>query len=268
MSGEEVRFSCTVLNGMNKQGIIRPDSFGYYVQPLGGLNVFNSAGDHYDYEGAKNLFESSSAFMRRVSTGCLKAEEGHPVRLPGMTDEAFIQRVMKIDETRVCAHIAEIWLDFDNVRDRDGNKVIAIMGKIKPYDNLLGQSLKGSYDNPKEDVCFSIRAFTTDRRIGGVLRRTLVDVITFDRVTEPGIAFARKFHSPSLEAISHSFSMESISGTTVSVSKGLIESAMENNRKIYRGLAMESSIIKPVDLYRSLGWDTSDLSKHGYMAWR
>lgn len=267
MTKEEVRFACTVLSGMNKQGILRPDEFGYYTQPLGGLNVFNSAGDHYDYEGAKNLFESSSAFMRRVSTACLKSEEGHPVRQPGQTDESFIQRVMRIDENRVCAHISEIWLDFDNVRDKDGNKVIAIMGKVKPNDSNFGNALKGSYDNPKEDVCFSIRAFTTDRRIGGVTRRTLVDIITFDHVVEPGIAFARKYHSPSLETINHKLSLESVDGTSVNVSKNLMDRVIANSQRTFRGLSMESTIIKPADLYRSLGWDTSDLAKHGYMAW-
>lgn len=263
---EEVRFACTVLNGLNKQGILRPDENGYYTQPLGGLNVFNSAGDHYDYDGAKNLFESSSAFMRRVSTSCLKAEEGHPVRTPGQSDQAFIQRVMQIDINRVCAHIASVWLDFDNVKDSEGNKVIAIMGKVLPNASNFGVALKASYDNPKEDVCFSIRAFTTDKRIGGVTRRTLVDIITFDHVVEPGIAFARKYNSPSLESYPNKLALESIGSTSMNVSKGLLDTAMRDcNRS--KGLAMESAFIRPADLYRSLGWDTSGLEKHGYMAW-
>ena len=71
MASNTIRFSCTSLQGTNKKGILTKDEHGYYSQPIGGLNVMNSAGMYYTYQGAKNLFEESSAFMRRVRRGAL-----------------------------------------------------------------------------------------------------------------------------------------------------------------------------------------------------
>ena len=190
MLQQNVRFTCSVLNGTGKAGKLPRDEFGYYTQPIGGLNVFNSAGDYYPYESAKHLFQSSSAFMRRINSGCLKSEEGHPKPLPGQSMESFAQRVMSIDEKNVCAHIAEVYLDFDNVKDKNGKPIIAIMGKVKP-SGPYGAALEESFNNPKEEVCFSIRAFTDDVRIAGIKQRNLLEVVTFDHVTEPGISSAR-----------------------------------------------------------------------------
>lgn len=176
-----VNFTCTTLQGSNKKGILPRDSDGYYTLPVGALNVFNSAGEFYTYESSKELFTSSSAFMRRVKTGCLKGECGHPKPLPNQSMESFAQRVLSIDEKNVCAHFSEIWLDFDSVKDATGKSVIAIMAKVAPA-GPVGPALQKSFDNPKEEVCFSIRAFTEDRKIGGVKQRTLREIVTFDNV--------------------------------------------------------------------------------------
>ena len=253
MSQPRVQFTCSVLSGTGKAGKLPKDEYGYYTQPIGGLNVFNSAGDYYPYESAKHLFQNSSAFMRRISSGCLKSELGHPSPLPGQSMESFAQRVMTIDPKNVCAHIAEVWLDFENVKDKNGKPIIAMMGKIKP-SGPHGAQLEESYNNPKEDVCFSIRAFTNDTRISGIKQRELLEVVTWDgNVVEPGIAQARKYYSPSLEAYSEAkFTKESI----------------ENAIKPIPGLAMESSIIKPITLFKMMGWDHTFLDENPkFMTW-
>ena len=247
----QVRFTCSVLSGTGKEGKLPKDQYGYYTQPIGGLNVFNSAGDYYPYESAKHLFQNSSAFMRRISSGCLKSELGHPKPLPGQSMESFAQRVMTIDEKNVCAHIAEVYLDFDNVKDKNGRPIIAMMGKIKP-SGPHAAALERSYDNPKEDVCFSIRAFTDDQRINGIKQRNLLEVVTYDFVGESGIAEARRYYSPSLESLSESrFTKE----------------AMSNAVKPIAGMAMESSIIKPVTLFKMMGWDSQFLEDPKFMNW-
>ena len=53
-----VRFECTTLG--TRSGVLKPDKDGYYIMPVGGLNVFNSAGQYYAYDKAKALFEESS----------------------------------------------------------------------------------------------------------------------------------------------------------------------------------------------------------------
>ncbi len=201
MTPNSVRFTCTTLAGTGKSGVLPKDEHGYRTQPIGGLNCFNSAGEFYTATQARNLFERSSSFMRRVSGGTLKGEEGHPRKEPGMSGEDYLRRVMTIYEDKVCAHFSDIWLDFDSVKDATGRPVIAIMGKVKGAGPLAA-SLEAAYENPREDVCFSVRAFTADKRIGGVNNRTLVEVVTFDRVNEPGIATSRKYRSPSLEGLS------------------------------------------------------------------
>lgn len=248
----QVQFTCTVLKGSGKTGKLPQDEYGYYTMPIGGLNCYNSAGEYYPYQAAKELFETSSAFMRRMQTGCLKSEEGHPKQQPGQTLESYIQRVMSIEENNVCAHIAEVFLDFDQVKDKNGRPIVAIMGKVKPA-GPHGDALQKSFDNPKEEVCFSIRAFTEDKRITGINQRRLVEIVTFDHVTEPGIATARKWHSPALESLNDTtFSRDNI---------------MSAIKPVRNGISMESGFIQPVDLFKALGWDTSRFEQPLYTKW-
>lgn len=247
-----VRFTCTTVLG-NKKGIIVPDDDGYYTQPIGGLNVYNSVGEFYTYQGARQLFESSSAFMRRIKSACLKSEEGHPKPLPGQSYESYAQRIMSIDEKNVCAHIGEVWLDFDNVKDINGKPMIAIMGKVRPA-GPYGDPLKKSYDNGKEDVCFSIRAFTDDRFIGGIKERALKEIITWDRVTEPGIAIARKYNSPALEDYGCEFTKEQL------------YNALTNNT--YQGIAQENSRGMGIELFQALGWEFDKSDVPSWAKWK
>lgn len=254
MSMRDVRFTCTTLKGginKGKKGILKPNADGYYVMPIGGLNVWNSAGEYYVYEGAKQLFEQSSSFMRRVSSGCLKSEEGHPQPLPNQSMESFANRVMKIDEKNVCAHIASVYLDFNSVLDANGRPIVAIMGEIKPA-GPHGDALAESFQNPKEEICFSIRAFTNDNRVGGVNQRTLAEIVTFDRVTEPGIATSRKYHSPALESF---------------VETRFTQEAMVKATTPMAGIAMESNILAPQSLFKMMGWSTDHMQDPSYLKW-
>lgn len=237
----EVFFTSTALAGIGKKGILTPDADGYYTMPVGGLDVFNSTGDFYTLAGAKELFnpEYDSSFQRRISSGCLYGEMGHPKMLPGQSMDSYIQRVMSIEETRWAAHFHSVWLDYENVRDKDGKRVVAIMAKLKPA-GAFGPSLEQALANPKQDVCFSIRAFTEDKWVGKIKYRTLAQIVTFDMVTEPGINFARKFNSPALESL-----------TNVQVQKHDFDSirAQKGNT------AMESTVASTMELFKNVGWD-------------
>ena len=198
-----VRFTSTKLNGTGKRGILKPDANGYYEMVIGGLNAFNSAGEYYTLQGAQKLFEESSIFMRRVKNGCLKGEVGHPKKTPGMTNQDYVNRILTIDEKNVCCHFKEVWLDpeFGKRNPSMGNTgLTAIMALVKPA-GPKGDSLQASLDNPDENVCFSIRAFTIDQYVRGVNNRMLDSIICFDHVAEPGIAIASKYSAPSLESL-------------------------------------------------------------------
>ena len=212
----QVKFSATKLP-VGKKGIIKPDENGYYTQNLGALNVFNSASEFYDLEGAKILFEESSSFMRKVRNGCVKPELGHPKKLPGMTDDQYLSRVFRIEETNTCAHISDVWLDYVNGKNLGQGNIVLIMGKVKPA-GPFGYVLKEAYENGPENVCFSIRSITKDYYDRGTKIKVLDIILNFDYVTEPGIFSSTKWMSPSLEDIS-----------SLVITKPVIQSMINNN---------------------------------------
>jgi hypothetical protein len=214
------------------------------------LNVFNSSNQFYDYEQAKHLFEESGAFMRRIKRAALRGEYGHPVPPPRdpdpskqrMLDEEFARRCMTIRELNVCCHHMRLWLDYDSVKDKQGNPVISIMSEVAP-NGPLGHVLEKQLQNPHENVCFSIRAFTNNSYMRGIEVRVLREVVTFDYVNEPGIATAEKYFSPALE-----------DNTNYNFSRSLLEDALFKQRPA--GISMESTIISGESLFESLNWAT------------
>lgn len=257
-----IRFSMTPLAGINKTGVINKDANGRYRIIVGGLNVFNSQGQLYVAEGARELFESRDGpFMRRVKRGVCKAELGHPKPLPGQSNDSFAQRVMSIEETRVCAIHHDFDLDFDSVRDENGRAVIAIISSLSP-SGPYGPALERSLENPGENVCFSIRAFTDDWYEHGVTKRCLKTIVTFDQVTEPGIAIAEKFKSPSLE----SYGLGRTSDVAdYDFSRLEMQRAISNAQR--EGVASESALLTGAELFGALGWGVPDGVKPAWTAW-
>lgn len=235
----DIRFTCTSLAGKDKRGVAKANEAGYYETLLGGLGCFNSAGQFYPYEEVASLFQESSHFMRRVARGVMASELGHPKQLPGMTTDQWIQRLFQIWETNVCAHIMQVKLDFENYTDDNGRKVIGIVGLVKP-DGPHGPSLAQAFTNPNQNVCFSIRAMSDDKVVSGRYERILREIITFDRVTEPGIPFAEKFKTASLESL-----------VDFGVSPKQLYAALEGAKT--SGVSTESLVISPADLMKSLG---------------
>lgn len=213
-----------------KKGILPPDADGYYVMPVGALNVFNSVGQYYVLEGAKDLFDNSSIFQRRIANGCLKGELGHPKRAQGMSMDDYLARILTIEETNVCCHFRKIWLDYDFGKNNPQFKnpgMVAIMAEVKP-SGPKGESLKQSFDNPHENVCFSIRSLTRDYYERGQCYRVLQQIVGFDAVTEPGLALATMWSAPALESVQETL-----------VTKRNVESVLANAPEF---AAMESTL--------------------------
>ena len=248
---QTVRFTCTSLTGTGKEGVIRPDENGYYDMVIGGLNMLNSAGEYYEYEGAKELFNQSSSFMRRVKRGALRGEVGHPRREPGQSIDSFMNRVLDIDEKNVCVHYSEIYLDVENFKNKDGSKIVAIRAKLTP-SGPKGDFLKAAIENPKENVCFSIRSFTENTYHRGQVNKVLKTIITFDYVNEPGIHIAEKYKSPSLESM-----------VDTVVTKPQMEKALDTRQILTLG--QESAPISKEELFKAFGWKEEKTSK--FMNW-
>lgn len=203
-----VHYGCTALLGTNKAGVLKPDAQGRYDMVLGALEYPNSVGDIYTLKSAQEFFKPGSSLMRRVGKGQLRSEYGHPKKLPGQSENEYLTRILTIEETLVCAHISDIYIDFDGVRDPEtGNKIIAIRGKIKP-SGPYGSVLKEMLDDPNQNVAFSIRSLTLNRQVGYRQHKDFTQIVTWDYVNEPGLAPANKYAVPTLE--SHSLDLETI----------------------------------------------------------
>jgi len=229
-----IRFTATKLANTNKEGILKPDPDGYYELCIGALNSFNSAGEYYTLKGAEELFSSSSSFMRRIANGCLKSEVDHPRPEPGMTDKQYLERVLSIEQKNVCAHIKEIWLKPTST----SNGMVLIMGKVKPA-GVKGPALKDALDNKHENVCFSIRALTSDYMQGSTRYRVLKYIQTFDWVTEPGISTANKWDAPALESLSDKIIL-------------LNDLKSIAHAKPMNGLSMEEANVSAIDALQSI----------------
>jgi hypothetical protein len=232
---KSIRFTATRVVPKEKRGILVPDVNGYVKTVVGALNAFNSAGEYYTAQGAEDLFRNSSILLRRMGKGYLKSELGHPKRLPGQSDDEYLERILSIEETNVSAHIKELELDYDFGRRNPqyGNQdMVAIIATLRP-SGPHGKALEASLANPDENVGFSIRALTHNYYERGQTYRVLTTVVTFDQVTEQGIPIANKWASPALESID-----------TLSISNRQLQRLVERNTLVAtesdREMAMET----------------------------
>lgn len=198
-----IKFTETVFTESGKQGILVPDANGYFTVLVGALNSYNSMGEFYTAEQAIELFSKTAHLMRRIQNGALFSELGHPKRLPGQSVDSFYNRIITIEETNICSHIAEIELDMDYGRKNPklgAPNMIALIAKVKPT-GARGHVVADAFANAKQSAAYSIRGITDNKTIAGKVIRFLTNVITFDFVMEPGIAIATKMNAPSLESL-------------------------------------------------------------------
>lgn len=232
-----VKFTETVFTSQNKEGTLPPpDSNGYYTVVLGGLNCYNSAGEYYVATGVVDMFRSSSSFMRRIQSGSLYSEVGHPRKEPGMSNSQFYNRIIDILDTNICGHIAEVSLDMDYGKKNPqfGNPdLIAVMGKVKPA-GPKAEALKLSLENPKQNTAFSVRGLTENFDRNNRVERVLTQIITYDHVVEPGIKAACKAFVPGLE------SFKVFEQTDIILDKALLRETISYLQKDNR-LATESN---------------------------
>ena len=242
MQSQRASFACTALVGTNKAGNLKPNAEGYYTVVLGALDIYNSGGAYYPLAPAKQLFKESSSLMRRIASGSLRGEYGHPRMQPGQSMRDFVTRVMDIHEQNVCCHIRAVHIDYTSVRGEDGRPVIAIIGEVRP-SGPYGKALKDALENPSENVCFSIRSLTNDISQNGRLEKHLKTVVTWDYVNEPGISVAKKWHSPALESYEEEIRVLPIH----------LIAAAEQQREMGRGL--ESGGVSAESVMEELGWE-------------
>jgi hypothetical protein len=234
------KYSCTALAGTNKVGKLRADENGYREMVLGAYDFDNSAGAVYPFESAQSLFKSSSSLMRRIANGQCRGEYGHPKPLPGMTNQQYLERILRIEESAICVHFKEVWIDKDNVKDERGKPVIAVVGKVKPC-GPNGPALEEQLNNTEENVAFSVRSLTNDRMVAGKLHKHMKVLVCWDYVNEPGISVANKYQAPALEGISDD----------IEIVPSMLDVAERHQQRA--GVSMENAVSSTM-VRSELGW--------------
>lgn len=196
---------------------LQQDENGYYYVTLGAVNAFNESGAFYLLEGTKELLEDpNGSLIRRLTRGYLKGEVEHPKWEAHMSANDYILRNQIIDKDRVSHSIRALELVPTGKPSGGpgGGELVLIKGWVKP-SGARGAELKADLDDPDCNVAFSIRCFTNDVRVGGILTKKIVQIITFDWVTEPGIRKANKYSTLSKESLINS----SIEHLSIDISK-------------------------------------------------
>lgn len=220
-------FEITVQRGFNNQGTIKKLDGNYYQVVLGALEFPNSVGAVYDTQSAINIIENNGLFKRRITTGALYGELGHPSERDSKDYNDFVRRIHTIDERNIGIHFRRVWID-PNYVGSDGKKIVAILGEVcgaGPHAAMFDRAMQ----NPHENVAFSVRSMTNDRIVGGVKRKYFDTIVTWDLILGlPGIATATKFNSPSCE-----------SAVVLPITPAVIK-VMEDSTKPVQGVALEA----------------------------
>jgi len=187
--GERLVFTSNVAEMVRQNGGFEPDNEGYYTIRAGTFGVPNSAGIVYELsEELIKTLERSSPFMMRVTAGKLFSENGHPERLPGMTDKEYFTRLARIVPDRVCGFIKDVIVEFNK------NKTEAVVYlKVKPFGELK-HVMEDAFKDDNINASFSVR--TICRQSGYV--RTVIVLVTWDFVTINGVNKSDKVSSVGL----------------------------------------------------------------------
>lgn len=245
------RYAAVALPCANKAQNLKPDNTGYYRTILGAFDTCNHNGVAYPLlPSVRQLFEKGGIVRRRLDAGLCRSEFGHP-KIQKMPLQDALERLAFIEPTLVCAHIKSV--ELVNGKDEYGKPIVLTVGMVKesgPY----GESMKNQFDNPEENVAFSIRSFTTTQVSGGRQARIVKDIATWDYVTEPGIKHATQFESAGLESI-----VEDIVFNPEDLNKAI---------QTHHSMGLESDISSLRMVRDSLGWVKVQALNLGVLDWK
>lgn len=255
---ERLIFTNTKLVVSGKKGIIRPTADGYYEFPIGAFNCQNSAGEVYTNDNIDNIFSKSGSFMRKIDSGKLFGEYGHPLPFPGEAENDYMARASSINDKDTCVFFKEVWNDpkvghlFRGCRGIDDSSIITF-ALLKPHGNKW-ETLQRAIDDPNVNIAFSLRNFGRDRIYRGKTYVSIEQIITWDAVGDQGVGCAQKQSALKLESHKVEITPRLVEKLRNNLSTGAIR--MENVDTI-------RSIIATADNYFS-----AKTSNHSYSDWR
>ncbi|QAX96122.1 hypothetical protein [Vibrio phage vB_VmeM-Yong XC32] len=253
-------YESTVLQTRNKVGKMAIDANGYREICLGAFNCMSEKGEFYRFtKELEAMFSPSSRLMQQIANGKLHGEVEHPYPVPGMTFGMFVSRVGRVANELVGHHIKSVRLE--EGKDDKGNRIIKVFGWVKG-SGLYGPQLEKKFDNPEENVDFSIRTLTHPTTYeGGVPNKRIKLIVTWDQVNHGGIAVANKWDTPSMEGIDAS--NEGIWTPDKDEPIAISEAALfksEQEAKLLDGIGMEGDDLVTSTMIRSaMGWEKVQL---------
>lgn len=192
-------FGCNILKSQGKFGKLKTIDNGYREICVGALDAYNDIGELYVYTSSvERLLSPGSDFIKNMNSSFLRGEVCHPHRLPGESAEMFMGRALTIDLKNVSHHIRNVRIE--DGKDENGRPVKLCIAEVCP-SGVHHEMMSRMFDNPDENVAFSIRCLTKPIRLpDGSIGKELHVVITWDLVNSPGITNATKYATPSMES--------------------------------------------------------------------
>ena len=196
-------FTSTRLQCQGRQGILKPDENGYYRMPIGALNCANSLGEFYTDQKLDQLMSKNGELLRKLESGKLFGEWGHPVQREGESPRDFMNRSCGINDKETCVFFKHIELDRNITPEMKKygipDNAVVFMADLKPMGPLW-ETLDRSLKDPHVNTTFSGRYLTSDYVQRGVTYVVVEGCVTWDAVTEQGHAVAEKTFAPRLES--------------------------------------------------------------------
>lgn len=195
MSG--ILITNTMLSQFGKKGVIKPDAYGYRRVVLGGFGICNESNIYYDAPAAVNAINTNSVMQRKLKKGMLFGEADHP-DITGLNMEEALSRLCDIKVKYKSHNIRNLCILTDKYRDANGRFFTSVEGDVAPSQNQYGDDLERDFNDPYQNTAFSIRSILDTVRSTDTYRYISIP-ITWDRVGEPGIAYANKYFSQACE---------------------------------------------------------------------
>lgn len=197
MTGTIATYAATARPGLNKAKVLATDDTGYSRCILGGFDVTNTSGIAYPITDAiRKMFAPGGILRRRLDKGVCRGEYEHPV-IDGMPHHLALKRLSVLDPDRISHHFKS--MELVESKDESGTPIVLVYGMVRTC-GAKGEILQRSFDNPEENIYFSIRSFTDQNMVRGVLTRRVKSLLTYDYVNEGGIAQANRFDTVGMES--------------------------------------------------------------------
>lgn len=235
--------------GSGKRGVLKTmpgtdDTATYYEIVVGAFNIMSEKSEFYDFNASiKNLFDNPQSYFRLMGeSGRLRGEIEHPFPEPGMSPQAYLNRVRIVRNNLTSHQFRKLRLEPG--KDHKGNTVMLVIGEVTgsgPYMEPTNVRLK----NRDENIDFSGRFLTTSRIVNGIIHKEVQLIATYDQVNMGGIGTANKYSTPSLE------SMEDALGSDV-----VIDLSRLRDDTPHDGVSMESGLLFDTTMIKdACGWN-------------